>query len=278
MTDLAQAVAWHRQVAALVEAADRVGVGEAILPGVRERLRHQQARFAELAARHGSPLPPLVATPAEIASAAPALGDLSDAAVTAAFRSIAATLDAADAVLAQSASPVPAPPAPALAGPPDGSPAGSPASAGPAAPAGHLVGSMPHPVADPPPSTLARWPVAVRNGLVYAGFATAVLLVQLASLVLLDEERALPMLAPVCLIVLPAFAWAAGWLTIGFVFRPPRGAAPPAGAATTPGAAATPMGPAALSSTGRSPRLGAVICLLPNLLLCAGVVVLFIAR
>jgi hypothetical protein len=67
--------------------------------------------------------------------------------------------------------------------------------------------------------------------------------------------QTLPLLAPVCLLVLPAFAWLAGWLTIGVAFPAP------------PGEPATP----------RTPRLGAIICLLPNLALCAGLGVLFLA-
>jgi hypothetical protein len=91
---------------------------------------------------------------------------------------------------------------------------------------------------------------------VYGGYAFTVLLVQLVLLALVDEETALPLLAPVCLIMLPAFAWAAGWFTIGLAFRPARGA----------------------RGVKRTPRLGAIVCLVPNFLLCAGLGLLFLAR
>jgi hypothetical protein len=78
-----------------------------------------------------------------------------------------------------------------------------------------------------------------------------VVAVQVVLFVLLDETR-LPAAAPLCLLVLPALAWLAGFLTIGFVFP------------TAPG-----------EPPRRTPRLGIVVCLLPNALLVAGVVSLF---
>lgn len=90
----------------------------------------------------------------------------------------------------------------------------------------------------------------------YGGYSVSVLVTQIVLLATLDEERALPLLSPFCLIVLPAMAWLAGWLTIGAAFKP------------FPGQPAV----------KRTPRLGVVICLLPNLALCAVLGVLFIAR
>jgi hypothetical protein len=55
---------------------------------------------------------------------------------------------------------------------------------------------------------------------------------------------------------LPAFAWAAGWFTVGLAFRPPPGT----------------------RGVKRTPRLGALICLAPNVVLCGGVGVLFLTR
>jgi hypothetical protein len=107
---------------------------------------------------------------------------------------------------------------------------------------------------------MTGWPVGPRNALVYGGYSLVVLVIQLVLLVVADEQVTLPLLAPVCLLVLPAFAWAAGWFTVGIVFRPPAGA---------------PRGTAAVK---RTPRFGAVICLLPNLLLCVGLGALFIAN
>jgi len=95
----------------------------------------------------------------------------------------------------------------------------------------------------------------VRNGLVYGGFAVSVLIIQVVLFVVADEGSTLPMLAPVCLLGLPAFAWLGGWLTVGAAFRPPVG-----------------------GKVNRTPRLGVAICLMPNVLLCAALGVLFVAR
>ena len=212
---LAQAVAWHRQVTALVAAADRAGVAPAQLPAVRARLSAQQERLAQTGQGVGGP------TPSEIAVAGNLLGDLSEAAVGGAIHTAWATLDAVDTSLGIRPHPptAPAPPTP--------------------------IG--------PPPQRMP--PVAVRNAAIYGGFAVTVLAVQIALFVALDEST-LPLSAPFCLLVLPAFAWLAGFVTIGVVFRPPPGGPP----------------------LRRSPRLGAIVCLVPNLLLCAVVGVLFVAN
>jgi len=215
--EVAQAVAWHRQVAALVAAADRAGVAPAQLPAVRARLQAQQHRLAGTG--QGVPEP----TPSEIAVAGNQLGDLTEGAVHGAIRTAWATLDAVDASLGLT----PRPPVPAPA----------------------------HTQATPPAPGRPGPPVAVRNAAVYGGFAVTVSAVQIALFVLLDEST-LPLSAPFCLLVLPAFAWLAGFLTIGVLFRPAPGA----------------------RSVRRSPRLGAIVCLVPNLLLCAVVGVLFVAN
>jgi hypothetical protein len=103
---------------------------------------------------------------------------------------------------------------------------------------------------------MTGWPAGPRNALVYGGYSLVVLVIQLVLLAVADEQVTLPLLAPVCLLVLPAFAWAAGWFTVGIVFRPPPGA----------------------RAVKRTPRFGAVICLLPNVLLCVGLGALFIAN
>jgi hypothetical protein len=94
--------------------------------------------------------------------------------------------------------------------------------------------------------------VVLRNAAVYGGYSAAVLVVQVILFLLLDEERGLPDAAPLCLIVLPALAWAAGWLTIGALFP----AAPDA-------------------RLNRTPRLGLLVCLIPNAVLVCALVVLF---
>jgi len=161
-------------------------------------------------------MPALIPSPGEVTAAAPGLGDLSAATVAEALRTALSTLDAVDADLAAAGTAVLVLP-------------GSAARAG---------GSR-----------------SIRNGLVYGCYALGVLVIQLVLLALLDEERTLPLLAPLCLFGLPAMAWAAGWLTIGTLFGSRTGDTP----------------------VKRSPRLGAVICLTPNLLLCAGILALFLA-
>ncbi len=252
MVELTQAALWHRQVAALAAAADRVGVADDHLPAIRNRLMGQEARFSEAAGRARLPLPVLAPTPTEIAAAAPALGDLSQPAVGASVQASYSTLDAVDAVLdgylgAVRPAPVPAgPPPPAAPFTPPAIPVPAPA-AGLAAPAGPTSAHTSR------PAGIASWSTGPRNALVYGGYALAVLIIQLVLLVVADEQAQLPLLAPTCLVVLPAFAWAAGWVTVGLVFRPAPGT----------------------SSVSRTPRLGAVIALLPDLLLCAGIGVLF---
>jgi hypothetical protein len=227
--DLARAAAWHRQVAALAAAADRAGVAADQLPALQARLEAQRAGLAQAAERVRSPLPALTPTPTEIAAAGAGFGDLSEAAVTQAIRSANQTLDAADRELT----------------------GGRPASQ-----------RQPTP---PPVESLTR--VAVRNGLVYGGFAASVLIIQIVLFIAADEASTLPTLAPVCLVGLPAFAWLGGWLTIGAAFRPAAGGRPPAEG-----------GPPAGGKVNRTPRLGVAICLMPNALLCAALGVLFVAR
>jgi hypothetical protein len=97
----------------------------------------------------------------------------------------------------------------------------------------------------------AARPAIIRNAVVYSAYAGVVLVVQAILFVLLDESS-LPTAAPLCLLILPAFAWAAGWLTIGTLYSPgPDG------------------------TLDRSPRVGVLICMIPNALLCGAVGVLF---
>jgi hypothetical protein len=239
--DLARAAAWHRQVAALAAAADRAGLAGAHLPTILARLHVQQAALGQVAARTQTPLPSLIPTPAEIAAAGAGFGDLSEPAVDLAIRTANQALDAADAELGL--------PAPILqTAPPRGEP--TPTPAGQAPPHPHVQGPQGPPMT---PESTSR--VALRNGLVYGGFSTTVLAIQIVLLFLGDEETTLPLLAPVCLIALPAFAWLGGWLTIGAAFREGPG-----------------------RPVNRTPRLGAVVCLMPNALLCAALGVLFVAR
>jgi hypothetical protein len=97
--------------------------------------------------------------------------------------------------------------------------------------------------------------VRLRNAAIYGAYSAAVLAVQVVLFLLLDESTSLPTAAPLCLLILPAFAWTAGWLSIGVLF--------------TPGPDGT---------LDRSPRLGVLVCMIPNVLLCAAVGVLFVAQ
>jgi hypothetical protein len=249
VADLSQAATWHRQVAALAAAADRAGVATADLPAVRTRLLAQQSRLTEVAARAGTPLPALVPSPSEIATAGAALGDLTDATVAQTVRTMMSTLDAVDSTLGVPVvTPVltPVGPPPPVQPPnpnPDQPGPRSPQWTGPAGPHGTALVER------------AGQRPGLRNGLVYGGFAITVLAVQLGLFVVLDDTQ-LPLTAPICLLVLPAFAWLGGFITIGVVFRSPPGEKP----------------------ASRSPRLGAIVCALPDLLLCAGIGVLFVAN
>lgn len=266
VADLSQAAIWHRQVAALAAAADRAGVATADLPVVRARLLAQQSRLTEAAARKGAPLPALVPSPSEIATAGAALGDLTEPAVARTVRTVMSTLDAVDSALGVPTpmlTPVGPPPVTPPMPPPPPPVPGQPVPGQPVP--GQPVPGQPIPVgprwtgpAGPHGTALverAGQRPALRNAAIYGGFAITVLAVQVGLFVVLNESQ-LPLSAPICLLVLPAFAWLGGFITIGVLFRSPPGEKP----------------------VVRSPRLGAVICALPDLLLCAGAAALFIAN
>ncbi|MFC7482100.1 hypothetical protein ACFQX7_21635 [Luedemannella flava] len=78
----------------------------------------------------------------------------------------------------------------------------------------------------------------LRNALIYGAYALVVLVMQLIIFLGISDELTGVYWAPVCGFVFPVLAWAAGFLTIG--------------------------------QAPRSPRLGAVICFAPNLVLCCG--------
>ncbi len=253
---MAQAVVWHRQVAAMVEAADRAGVAADDLPELRTRLATQAGVLTHTAARLGGMLPALLPTPAEIATAGSTLGDLSAPAIAGAVRTMQTTLTAVDAALGVGATmstgdsqartvAAPAAPQRTAVGPGPATEVGVPPSTSdvpsllPSAPAG--------------PIGIARRGVLLRNTAVYGAYAAVVLAVQVVLFVFLDEVHELPAAAPLCLLVLPALAWLAGFLTVGALVRAGPGEKP-----------------------DRTPRLGAAVCLIPNALLCGAVVVLFL--
>lgn len=185
---LAQAAQAHRLVAALVVAAARAGAEPDSLPALRQRLLLQQARFAEVAGAAGVPVPPLAPTPAEIAGAGAALGDLSPAAVADACATAASTLDLADRILAE-------PGSVRFAGPP------------------------PPPPPSPVVTATASWP---RNALIYGAYAAVVLVMQLIIFMGVADEVDGVWWAPLCGLVFPLIAWVAGYLTVGRAPRSPR--------------------------------------------------------
>jgi hypothetical protein len=110
------------------------------------------------------------------------------------------------------------------------------------------------------PGTRTAWgsqrPAAIRNLAVYGAFALLVLVLQTVLFVVASEES-LPLLAPVCGLVLPLLAFALGWITVGLVYPPAaRGGA-----------------------VERTPLVGAMVCLVaPVVLTCAGFGVLAMLR
>lgn len=94
---------------------------------------------------------------------------------------------------------------------------------------------------------LADRPAWIRNLAVYGAFAVVVLALQVLLFVLAPNDT-LPVLAPVCGLILPLMAFALGWLAIGIVFPPARDA-----------------------PVDRTPLVGAMVCIVaPVLLTCAG--------
>jgi hypothetical protein len=106
------------------------------------------------------------------------------------------------------------------------------------------------PVRPPQVGGMAGWPPRRRNALIYGCFALGVLFAHIATA--LDEAH--PQLLVISMLVLPIVAWLAALVTILVLFRG--------------------------SPTGRSttPKMGLLICLAPDLLLCCGVLGLAVAR
>jgi hypothetical protein len=247
VADLEQAAVWHRQIAALVAAADRAGVATEDLPAVRARLAAQVTDFTRAASLAGQPLPALQPTSSEIAAVTPALGDLSDAAAGQLLRTASATLDAAEAAL-KTTGVTPTP----VAVPARGPSGGATTTTTLVAPMTPTTPTTPVETTAAParaPKGIETWRHGPRNSLVY-GACTLVLLVLQAALFYSVSETQLPLLAPVCLLVLPAFAWAAGWVLVGVLFEPAAG-----------------------TRLNRTPRLGAIVCFAPEVLVVVAIVV-----
>ena len=103
------------------------------------------------------------------------------------------------------------------------------------------------------PRARGQWRPWVRNLLVYAPFAAAVLIVQIV-LYLVAPSGSVPTYALLCGLSLPVLAFGLGWATIGFVY----GGGP--------------------GKVDRTPLVGVVACLTPVLLTCMGVGVLALFR
>jgi hypothetical protein len=220
MTELAEAAAWHRRAAAFAAAADRAGVDDPDVAEVRARLLAQQLQFSETAGKWGQEAPGLVPSSDDISAATASLGDLSADAVAGAVRTAMSTLDSVDRVIGSRA---PAPARPRVT-----------ATGTPRDPEGVRGG-------------VEGLPVTMRNALIYGTYAFIVLFFQVFLLVRVSGTWAYVLTSPLCLIVLPLFGWAAGWVTIGAIFKEKgRGA--------------------------RSARLGLYICLSADLMLCVAAV------
>jgi hypothetical protein len=190
VADLAQAAAWHRQIAALVNAADRAGLAAVDsaaadgLPALRARLWHQEALFTQLATRDGAALPALQPSAAQVDTAAAGLTGLTGSAVVQLLHSASSTLDAAEQVLQAylAGAPVGSDVALAASSGSGSSVPGGQSASGLSIPAsGALTPSSAQPTpagagqtaAGAPPDPARRssrtsgWSVSLRNGLVY---------------------------------------------------------------------------------------------------------------
>ncbi|MBM0238939.1 hypothetical protein JNW88_20600, partial [Micromonospora sp. ATA32] len=99
----------------------------------------------------------------------------------------------------------------------------------------------------------ARWPARPRNLLVYGPLALSVPVIQLA-IFLGTGTGAASVLALVCGLPMPAVAFVAGWIGTGRLFRPSQG-----------------------ERLDRTPRFGALVCLVPAVLTAAGIVLAMLA-
>ncbi|KKK07542.1 hypothetical protein [Micromonospora sp. HK10] len=100
---------------------------------------------------------------------------------------------------------------------------------------------------------LARWPARPRNLLVYGPLALLVPLVQLV-LFLATGTGPVSILALVVGLPMPAVAFMAGWLAVGRLFRPRP-----------------------TDRVDRTPRFGALVCLVPAVLATAGLLLAMLA-
>lgn len=100
---------------------------------------------------------------------------------------------------------------------------------------------------------VARWPSRPRNLLVYGPLALLVPLLQL-TVFLATGDRPATVLALVVGLPMPAVAFMAGWLAVGRLFRPrPE------------------------DRVDRTPRFGALVCLVPAVVTAAGIVLALLA-
>ncbi|WP_431905242.1 hypothetical protein [Micromonospora carbonacea] len=146
------------------------------------------------------------------------------------------------------------------------------------------------------------WPPRLRNLLVYGPLALVVPLLQVVLYVATGAGPA-SVVALVCGLPMPAAAFVAGWIGVGRLFGGPAGPAakrngkrPAAGAATHGAAPAGPVvaagggappaapvgraGAAGVPADGpvdRTPRWGALVCLVPAVLTTAGLVLAMLA-
>jgi hypothetical protein len=132
---------------------------------------------------------------------------------------------------------------------------------------------------------VAGWPPRLRNLLVYGPLALVVPLLQLALHALVGTGPA-SVVALVCGLPMPAVAFVAGWIGVGRLFgrAPDRRAGQPSAGTDGPAPAPGPGGPTtgdpAAQAGGRldrTPRWGALVCLVPAVLTTAGIVLAMLA-
>nr|WP_233512505.1 hypothetical protein [Micromonospora deserti] len=99
----------------------------------------------------------------------------------------------------------------------------------------------------------ASWPAPLRNLLVYGPLALLVPLIQVALLVATGPGAA-SVAALICGLPMPALAFAAGWIGVGRLFPPEPG-----------------------GRVARTVRLGALVCLVPAVLVAAGLLLAILA-
>ncbi|MFI0795381.1 hypothetical protein ACH4OY_22290 [Micromonospora rubida] len=122
----------------------------------------------------------------------------------------------------------------------------------------------------------AAWPPQVRNLLVYGPLALVVPLLQVV-LYLATGTGPASVAALVCGVPMPAAAFVAGWLAVGRLFDGAPGPSAAGEAALRTSSPGTVPDPATDGRLDRTPRWGALVCLVPAVSTTAGLVLAMLA-